>query len=188
MRSALTESLMNYYDILRVGKAASQAEIDRAYQIRVKESSLDRRINRPDIEAAYGTLKDPTRRAHYDHRLDEEKKRLEIVAKSDRKESWRKLFFKFLRFSAVTIILVAVGFAYFRYGFYLKSFEIGDDLFYQDTHDYLGVVMDFQPDHSFGRAIRNGILIKKLDGTELWFPLNQVKACCYTSDHPGSGN
>lgn len=179
-----TNNALNYYEVLHVANSASQDEIDHAYRIAVKESSLDKRVVRTDIELAYAALSDLARRAHYDHRLEEEKKRLQLVAKSDRREALRRVSIKLLRVTAAALIVFSIGFLYFRYGYFLKSFEIGDHLYYQDTHDYLGEVMDFQSDHNFGSNLRNGILIKKNDGTEFWFPTNNIKAFCYKETHP----
>lgn len=78
---------MNHYETLGILPTATQAEIDRAFEVR-KLAGAPRQVYR-----AYWWLGDPTRRAEYDKALDEsngeEQKRADFSAISDEEfQSW----------------------------------------------------------------------------------------------------
>ena len=64
---------MDYYDLLEVDRTASPEEIKKAYRRLARDLHPDKNPDNPEAEAkfkqvaaAYETLSDPQRKAHYD--------------------------------------------------------------------------------------------------------------------------
>jgi curved DNA-binding protein CbpA len=168
------------YEVLRVNSAASQVDIDRAYQRMVTESSYDTSINRKDIELAYRTLRDPTQRTLYDYSLSEDKKKVEITAKHKKIAFKREQAFDVLRYCVIGLFLIVGVFWWMRYGYHLKSYSVGDNIYYKSTDAPLGKIMQIQSNHSFGSARADGVLIQTKEGTQVWYPLSDLKSACYS--------
>jgi hypothetical protein len=167
------------YEVLQVNPAASQVDIDRAYQRMVKESSYDTSINRKDIELAYRTLRDPTQRTLYDYSLSEDKKKVENTAKHKRIAIKREKAFELLRYCVIGLFIIAVAFWALRYGYHFKSYAVGDQVYYKSTDVYLGKILQIQSNHNFGGATTRAILIQTREGDQIWFPLGDMQYACY---------
>jgi len=169
----------DYYSVLRVLSNASQMDIDRAYQKMVKESAYDNTISRKDIEQAYRTLADPTQRSLYDYSLREVKKKLETTAKHKKMVIRRQKVFEFLRYAVIALFLVVLALFGTRYGYQIKSFSAGDQLYTIGTDQIVGQIEEIQDGHDFGRVRETGCLVKLPNGNEIWYPLAGIKASCY---------
>ena len=168
------------YEVLRVNSAASQVDIDRAYQRMVQESSYDTSLNRKDIELAYRTLRDPTQRTLYDYSLSEDKKKVETTAKHKKIEFRREKAFEVLRYCVIGLFLIVAVFWGMRYGYHLKSYSVGDNIYYKSTDLPLGKIVKIQNDHLFGYMQKAGALIQTKDGDQVWYPMSDLKSACYS--------
>jgi len=167
------------YEVLRVNIAASQVDIDRAYQRMVSESSYDTTINRKDIELAYRTLRDPTQRTLYDYSLSEDKKNVEVTAKHKKIVFKREQAFEILRYCVIALFLIVAVFWWMRYSYHLKSYAVGDNVYYTSSDLPVGKIIQIQNDHLFGSARKDGCLIQTKEGDQVWYPLSDLKSACY---------
>jgi curved DNA-binding protein CbpA len=173
---------MDLYQRLRVASTASQLEIDRAYQQMVKEAGYDTSIDRKDVEAAYRTLGDPTRRALYDAaQLEERKKRaatekvqlkIKKAAASNRNRTIG------LVATLVVLILLAGLYLPWRYGNSFNTFDPGDSLALRSSGKYFGRVIKEESSHNFGSGFSGGAYLVDTGKAQVWFPARDIQALC----------
>jgi hypothetical protein len=171
---------MNFYKVLRVHSKVTQADLDRAYQHLVKESRYDNTINRKSIEIAYKILSDSTQRALYDASIAEDEKRREATAKSRRRRKQHQLSFKKLKAVALALTMIAVVFITYRFGYHLKIFSPGDEIYYSHSHQRLGTIVKEERNHNFGKVKQDAYLLRLSPEKTMWIPKTDVKAVCYS--------
>ena len=172
---------MDLYQVLRVSPNSNQKEIEEAYQRLIKECRYNVRLNRRDIDLAYRVLGNPTQKALYDSKLKQyddrgirkilkrRKKRAPILRPATQKQ--QVIIF-------LVLIVITLGFYAIRFGYHLKSFEIGDVLYMKQGDQQLGRVVAIEKDHNFGTARYDAYLVAT--GTEKrWLPQDVVKIYCY---------
>jgi curved DNA-binding protein CbpA len=171
--------MATFYEVLQVNSAASQMDIDRAYQRMVQESSYDTTINRKDIELAYRTLRDPTQRTLYDYSLSEVKKKLDTTAKKKKRTFHREKMFQVLRYCTIGLFIIVVGYWVLRFGYHLKTYSVGDQIYNKQSDTYMGKIVQIQNDHNFGAVHKTGCLVEESDGHQVWYPLTDLQSACY---------
>ena len=167
---------MDLYDVLKVHPRASQAELDRAYQKLIRDARYDTTINQKDIEVAYRTLSDGTQRALYDATLASKGKRVytrRVAVTLSDADRQKRLYW-------VLGILFVLAIAYYpiRFSYALKSFDVGDTLYYKDTDSYFGKVLQKESNHNFGPKTTAAYLVKTDLDVPIWFPADDVKVLC----------
>ena len=168
---------MDHYQILKVHTGAKQVEIDRAYQKLVKEARYDQSINRKLVEAAYRTLSDATQRALYDATMAERSKRNAVSQKIRQKEIKEENRPKRLAVMLGIVFFLFAGYYVYRFGYAIKSFDAGDELYFKESGKYFGKLIQ-KEDHQFGRLKKAGYLIKTEDDEDVWYPAKDVKSLC----------
>jgi hypothetical protein len=171
---------MNFYKVLRVHPKVAKADLDRAYNQLVKESRYDNTINRKSVEVAYRILSDSTQRVLYDASIAEDEKLREATAKSRKRRRHHQLSFKKLRVSAIALAIIAFIFLTYRYGYYLKSFSPGDEIFYSHSNQRLGTIIKEEGSHNFGKTKQDAFLIRLGPARTMWIPKTDLKAVCYS--------
>jgi curved DNA-binding protein CbpA len=180
----------DYYVVLRLGRNATSRDITAAYQRLIKESKYDTTIDRLAVETAYRVLSDIASKAQYDARETLKSKRLQG------KEHGPKIsvvaairaWFTLPHLLAIlgVLLLITIGYYWFRFGYKLKDFQAGDVLYHRDTNMRFGKILRVE-DHDFSAGRGKGFLIE-LDksqpilGTKdrtSWFEQDTIKACCY---------
>lgn len=169
---------MDLYDRLRVSSTATQLEVDRAYHKMIKEADYDASINKKEVDEAYKTLGDPTKRALYDAALQEEGKRVYAVKKKTVKAAEIVAAYKrrilWLTGIAAVLLLVTATFLFFRFGYLLKSFEAGDKV-YTKTGQYYGKVVRMEKAHVFAADSKKDAYLLDTTYGPVWFPADQMK-------------
>ena len=182
---------MDLYKVLKVPSSAKQIEIDKAYQKILKEAQYDPNIQVKQVELAYRILSDAAQRQVYDVKAGyakRDKKTGKIIGPKGKGKgkSRSKLTtqdrIKIESNTAVGLFIIMVVFMIFRFGFYLKSFEDGDILFFRDDNRYFGTLVKGESGHSFGHVKSDAYLIKLPSKDERWFPQSDVKSLCYTRE------
>ena len=183
---------MDLYKVLKVPSSAKQVEIDKAYQKILKESQYDPTIQIKQVELAYRILSDAAQREVYDVKaghVKRDKKTGKVLTKGkgkDKSKSKSKYTsrdrVKIESNIAVGLFLVMVVYMIFRFGFYLKNFEIGDILFFRDDNRYFGTLVKGENSHAFGPIKADAYLIKLPSKDERWYPQTDVKSLCYTKE------
>jgi len=171
---------MNFYKVLRVHGKVSQSDLDRAYQHLIKESRYDNTINRKRVEIAYRILSDSTQRALYDASIAEDEKRREATTKIRRRRKKNQLWFKKLKAVALALTILAVVFVVYRYGWHLKMFSPGDEIFYSHSNQRLGTIIKEERNHNFGKVKQDAYLLRLSPEKTIWVPKTDVKAVCYS--------
>lgn len=171
---------MNFYKVLRVHAKVTQADIERAYQQLVRESRYDNTINRKSIEIAYRILSDSTQRVLYDASIAEDEKRRDAAAKVRNRRRKQKLTFKKLKVAASALSIIAFIFFIYRYGYYLKTFSPGDEIYYSHSHQRLGTIVKEEGNHNFGVTKQDAFLIRMGPEKTMWIPKTDLKASCYS--------
>ena len=169
---------MDLYGLLKVPQNVKPADLDRAYQKLVRDARYDNSINRKDIEKAYRLLSDPTQRALYDATLAEKGKLLQasqrtkrIQLKAVHKDRWP-------RWALVILVILLLAYYPLRFGFYLKKFDTGDQLYFRDSGQYFGKVVKSERNHKFATMSADALLVNTAVTGEIWFPAYDVKSLC----------
>lgn len=170
---------MDYYEVLKLYAGATQVELDRAYQKLVKDARYDNSINQKDIELAYRTLSDPTQRALYDATQAERNQRTQATQRTARKKVVKVNRERVLKIAFAVLMLIALVYYPIRFGYQLKTFQVGDTLYFKDTSRYFGKISRIEDDHDFGIAKTDAYLIQVGSQNQVWWPAGDVKALCY---------
>jgi len=173
---------MNLYERLRVPGTASQLEIDRAYQQMVKEAGYDPSINRKELEAAYRTLGDPTKRALYDAgQLEERKKKsaAEKVQLKVRKDAAAEKS-RPVKLAIGLAVLLLLGGLYFpwRFSHRFQTFAPGDTLIMKSNGQYYGKVVKQEPAHVFQTGNAANAYLIDTDHGQVWTPAGDIQVLC----------
>lgn len=171
---------MDFYDVLKVPPKATQAELDRAYQKLVRDARYDNSINQKDLETAYHTLSDATKRALYDATLAEKGKRLQTSQRIKRLELNQVSKDKWIRWTFAILLIVLVVYYPLRFGYRLKKFNAGDQLYFKDTGQYFGKVEKSESNHHFATVSSDAYLVDTAVAGDIWFPADDVKSLCRT--------
>jgi hypothetical protein len=171
---------MNFYQVLKVPCKATQNDLDRAYNQLIKESRYDNSINTESIEIAYRLLSDTAQRAAYDASIAEDEKRQETAGKLVRRKRKRELSVQRMKGMVIVLLILTTIFFVYRFGYYLKSFSIGDQIYYSYSNKFLGTIVQEESNHSFGKTSDGAYLIRIGPKKTIWVPKTDVKAVCYT--------
>lgn len=171
---------MNYYEVLRLTRTATQMDIDRAYARLVKEASFNDKLNRKEIEVAYRALRDPTQRSLYDYSLDEDRKRVETTQRHKLKAQKRQSILQNSRYVVAVLLLIALVYVSLRFGYRLKNYSEGETLYLKSTNALVGKVIRKEDDHSFGSVRADAYLIEKSNGQQVWLPESDLQISCYS--------
>ena len=170
--------LIDFYQILKVPSNAKQVDIDRAYQKMIKEARYDQTINRKQVETAYRTLSDATQRALYDATSAAKTKQAQVNQRIRERESRVDRRFQRLTIVFIVSLVIFIGYYTYRFGYYVKSFAPGDQLYFKDTGRYLGKIKEKDDQHGFGGDRRPAFLVITPDNQEIWYPSGDVKSLC----------
>jgi len=171
---------MDLYQILRVSINATQQEIDQAYHRLIRECRYNSRLNRKDIELAYGVLANPQQRAAYNAKLamgtttaiGERRRKKRLGAKSFNLTPTHK------KVLLLALVLLTILFYAIRYGHLLQSFEEGDILYYKHGNRRMGRILKVEDNHNFGKYVLDAYLVETDKGKQ-WVPESIVKSYCY---------
>jgi curved DNA-binding protein CbpA len=181
---------LDLYVVLKIPSNAKQIEIDKAYQKLLKESQFDPAIQIKQVELAYRILSDAAQRQIYDVKagyVKRDKKTGKVITKGKSKAKSKSKYTSKDRVKiesniAIGLFLVMVVYMIFRFGFYLRNFEIGDILFFRDDNRYFGTLLKGENSHAFGPIKSDAYLIKLPSKDERWYPQTDVKSLCYTRE------
>ncbi len=173
---------MDLYRVLKIPSSAKQIEIDKAYQKILKEAQYDPTIRMKDVELAYRILSDATRRALYDVKAgytkrDKKTGKLKPTRRKKHVRTEKRL--KIESSVAISLFVIMMIYMFFRFGFYLRKFEIGDLLFFRDDNRYFGTLLQMENSHAFGPMKVDAYLIKLPSKDQRWYPQSDVKSLCY---------
>jgi len=172
---------LDYYQILRIGQAASRKEIEQAYNKLMKESRYDTSIDRIEIEKAYRILIDLPSKAKYDAR---KKIKSAIRTRAAKRKSHKgftgwvtSLTLQQLLMILSVALVLASGYYYFRFGYLLQDIQAGDVIYdIANGREYGKVVMVEDP-HDFNGIPQDGYKVQlRMQDRTVWIPGNVLKA------------
>ncbi|HSE43451.1 MAG TPA: J domain-containing protein [Acidobacteriota bacterium] len=183
---------MDIYKVLKVPVNATDKEIDQAYRKLIKESQYDSSIQVKELEIAYRILSDSKQRAIYDSKkgiaakpatgfkgfkasLKGGKKKGKQKGFVDHKKRERNL----IKITA-GLFVISLTYYFLRFGYHLKSFDLGNKIYFKDTNVLFGTLVSEEDNHKFasgGEA--DGYQVRLPSNEIIWFPATDVKTLCY---------